>query len=53
VYGPEITTCYYKGLLQEYAMLCYGFPHIVAPLAVLRFLADSGLFCTMRFRQFT
>jgi hypothetical protein len=25
VYGPEITTCRYKGLLQEYVMLCYGF----------------------------
>jgi hypothetical protein len=22
--GPEITTCYYEGLLQEYVMLCYG-----------------------------
>jgi hypothetical protein len=27
VYGPEITTCHYKGLLQEYIILCYGFPH--------------------------
>jgi hypothetical protein len=26
VYGPEITTCRYKGLLQELVMLCYGFP---------------------------
>jgi hypothetical protein len=26
VYGPEITTCHYKGLLQEYVMVCYGFP---------------------------
>jgi hypothetical protein len=26
VYGPEITTCRYKGLLQEFIMLCYGFP---------------------------
>jgi hypothetical protein len=34
-------------------MLCYGFPHKVAPLAVLRFLAQSGPFCTMWFRQFT
>jgi hypothetical protein len=34
-------------------MLCYGFPHTVAPLAVLRFPAQSGPFCTMWFRQFT
>jgi hypothetical protein len=27
VYDPEITTCHYEGLLQEYAMLCYGFPN--------------------------
>jgi hypothetical protein len=53
VYGPEITTCRYKGLLQEYVMLCYRFPHKVAPLAVLRFPAQSGPFCTMWFRQFT
>jgi hypothetical protein len=26
VYGPEITTCRYKGLLQELVMLCYSFP---------------------------
>jgi hypothetical protein len=26
VYGPEITTCRYKGLLQEYVKLSYGFP---------------------------
>jgi hypothetical protein len=24
VYGLEITICHYKGLLQEYVMLCYG-----------------------------
>jgi hypothetical protein len=53
VYGPEITTYRYKGLLQKYVMLCYGFPHKVAPLAVLRFPAQSGPFCTMWFRQFT
>jgi hypothetical protein len=52
VYGPEITTCRYKSLLHEYAMLCYGFPHRVAPLAVLRFPAQSDPFCTMWFRQF-
>jgi hypothetical protein len=40
VHDPEITTCRYKGLLQEYVMLCYGFP-------------TSGRFCTMWFRQFT
>jgi hypothetical protein len=34
-------------------MLCYGFPHKVAPLAELRFPAQSGPFCTMWFRQFT
>jgi hypothetical protein len=25
MYGPEITTCCYKGLLLDYVMLCYGF----------------------------
>jgi hypothetical protein len=25
VYDPEITTCHYKGILQELVMLCYGF----------------------------
>jgi hypothetical protein len=34
-------------------MLCYGFPHKVAPLAVLRFLAQCRPFCTMWFKQFT
>jgi hypothetical protein len=34
-------------------MLCYGFPHKLALLAVLRFPAQSGPFCTMWFRQFT
>jgi hypothetical protein len=34
-------------------MLCYGFPHKVAPLAVLRFPAQSGPFCTMWFSQIT
>jgi hypothetical protein len=34
-------------------MLCYGFPHIVAPLAVLRVLAPIGPFCTMWFRKIT
>jgi hypothetical protein len=53
VYGPEITTCRYKGLLHEYVMICYGFPHKVAPLAVLRFLTQTSPFCTMWFRQFT
>jgi hypothetical protein len=27
VYGPGITTCCYKVLLQEYAMFCYGIPY--------------------------
>jgi hypothetical protein len=40
VYGPEIITCYYKGLLQEYIMLCYGFLNKWSSLAVLRFLAQ-------------
>jgi hypothetical protein len=26
VHGSEITTYHYKGLLQKYVMLCYGFP---------------------------
>jgi hypothetical protein len=34
-------------------MLCYGFLHTVALLAVLRFPTHSGPFCTMWFRQFT
>jgi hypothetical protein len=34
-------------------MPCYGFPHKVALLAVLRFPAQSGPLCTMWFRQFT
>jgi hypothetical protein len=34
-------------------MLCYGFPHKEAPLAMLRFPAQSGPFWTMWFRQFT
>jgi hypothetical protein len=34
-------------------MPCYGFPHKVAPLAVLRFPTQSEPFCTMSFRQFT
>jgi hypothetical protein len=36
VYGPEITIWCYKCLLQEYVMLCYGFPNQRASLAVLR-----------------
>jgi hypothetical protein len=34
-------------------MLCYGFPHKVAQLAVQSFSTQSGPFCTMWFRQFT
>jgi hypothetical protein len=34
-------------------MLCYGFPHKVAPLAVPTFPTQSGPFCTMWFSQFT
>jgi hypothetical protein len=37
VYGPEITTCCYKGLLHEYVMLCYGFLDKRSLHAVLRF----------------
>jgi hypothetical protein len=33
-------------------MLCYGFLHTEAPLAMLRFPTHSGPFCTMWFRQF-
>jgi hypothetical protein len=42
VCGPEITRCRYKGLLQEYVMLCYGFPNKRSPLAVLRFPAQTS-----------
>jgi hypothetical protein len=34
-------------------MLCYGFPHTVAPLVMLRFPTHSDPFHTMWFRQFT
>jgi hypothetical protein len=52
VYDPEITTCHYKGLLEEYVMICYSFlTH--GPLVVLRFPAHIGPFCTMWFRKFT
>jgi hypothetical protein len=34
-------------------MLCYRFPHKVAPLAVLTFPAQSCPFCTKWFSQFT
>jgi hypothetical protein len=47
VYGTEITTCYYKGLLQEFIMLSYGFPWPRAPLAVLRFPRISSPSCTL------
>jgi hypothetical protein len=53
MYSPEITTCHYKDLLHEYGMLCYGFPHTVAPLVVLRFPTHIGPFCTLWFSQFT
>jgi hypothetical protein len=42
VYDPEITTCYYIGLLQEYVMFCYGFLNKWSPLAVLRFPAQTS-----------
>jgi hypothetical protein len=42
VYGPEITTCHYKGLLQEYVMLCYGFLNKWSPLVVLKFPAQAS-----------
>jgi hypothetical protein len=41
-YGPEITTCYYKGLLQEYVKLCYGFLNKRSPHAVLRFPTQTS-----------
>jgi hypothetical protein len=47
VYGPEITTCRYKGLLQELVMLCYSFPHLGTPLAMLRFPHNSSPSCTL------
>jgi hypothetical protein len=43
VYGPEITICRYKGLLQEYVMLCYGFLNKQSLLAVLRFPAQMSI----------
>jgi hypothetical protein len=55
VYGPEITICRYKGLLQELVMLCYGFPVTWAPacsakvsswLKPLLHLVDHITFCT-------
>jgi hypothetical protein len=42
VYGPYITTCRYKGLLQEYIMLCYDYPNKQSPLVVLRFPAQTS-----------
>jgi hypothetical protein len=53
VYGLETTTCRYKGLLQEYVMLCYGLPNKWSPLAVLRFPTQTFPLCTMWFRQVT
>jgi hypothetical protein len=44
VYGPEITTWRYKGLLQEYVMLCYSFLNKWSPLAVLRFPVQTSPF---------
>jgi hypothetical protein len=42
VYGPEITTSCYKGLLQEYVILCYGIPNKQSPLAVPRFSVQTS-----------
>jgi hypothetical protein len=42
VYDPEITTSCYKGLLQEYVILCNGLPNKWSPLAVLRFPAQMS-----------
>jgi hypothetical protein len=54
VYGLEITTCRYKGLLQELVLLCYGFPVTQVPacnakvfswLEPLLHLVDQITFC--------
>jgi hypothetical protein len=42
VYGLEITTCHYKGLLQKYVMIWYGFLNKWSPIAVLRFPAQTS-----------
>jgi hypothetical protein len=42
VYGPDITTCCYKGLLQNYIMLCYSFLNKRSSLVVLRFPAQTS-----------
>jgi hypothetical protein len=44
VYGPEITTCHYKGLLHEYVMLCYCFP--LGPACSAK-ISPIGPSCTM------
>jgi hypothetical protein len=55
VYGPEITTCPYKGLLQKLVMLCYGSPVTQVPacsakvsswLKPLLHLVDQNTSCT-------
>jgi hypothetical protein len=54
VYGPEIITCRYKGLLQELVMVCYSFPMTWVPtcsakvsswLKPLLHLVDQITFC--------
>jgi hypothetical protein len=54
VYGPEITTCRYKGLPRELIMLCYGFLMTQVPacsvkvsswLKPLLHLVDQITFC--------
>jgi hypothetical protein len=56
MYGLEITTCHYKGLLQELVMLCYSFPVTWVPacsakvslwLEPLFHLVDKITFCIL------
>jgi hypothetical protein len=52
VYGLEITTCYYKGLLQEYVTLSYGFLNKRPPCSA-KVSSISTPSCTMWERRFT
>jgi hypothetical protein len=54
LYGSEITTCHYKGLIQELVILCYSFPvtrvltcsaKISSWLEPLLHLVDQITFC--------
>jgi hypothetical protein len=52
VCGTEIITCYYKGLLPEYVMLCYSFPN-KRPRLLAKVSPTKGPSCTMWVRCFT